>query len=263
MIQLCRNKKWTNVSVKEFAKCLNIMFDNAASSRLWELTSPFPPGTKSGSSKAPGRIFTKGPNDAFSGPVPAPSHLQHRLQMWPKGTLRAHSSRRQWAVFPLQNPFKKDQFTACYINHREETRKLAKGTPAWAHLLRQLGVSVCLDIRMREEKESPSLLFQPGRKEKPVKSRGFGIYETLKKWIEFTTLLIQYISWRWAVNPVFSLTWWSAAASSGVDEWCNSLLFFLFFLVDIYSVVATVAAECKLLPFWHQAAFCCFQAAGW
>lgn len=115
------------------------------------------------------------------------------------------------------------------------------GAPAWAHLVRQLEASVCLDVETREERNHLHFSSRWGGKS----SRRFGIYETLKKWIGCTTLLIQYVSWRWAVNPAVTLTWWSAAAGSGVDEWCSSILF----LGTIYSAAATVVAEanCFLL----------------
>lgn len=120
---------------------------------------------------------------------------------------------------------------------QKKPQKVARETPASEHLAKQLGETVSLDIqtwgggggggvRRMWVNSLPSLL--DGEEGEACKKQRFGIYETLKKWMEFTTLLIQYISPQWAVNPAFSSIWWSALAASDVDEWCNSIIYSFF-----------------------------------
>lgn len=75
----------------------------------------------------------------------APSYLQDRFKELDKrgwGGAPCRVFVKTIGSFSSAESFEKDRFiAACYINHTEEARKLAKGTPAWAHLVRQLGVS--------------------------------------------------------------------------------------------------------------------------
>lgn len=174
--------------------------------------------------------------------------------MWPE-ELRAHCSWRQSAVFPLQNPLKRiiwlllvPSITQKKVESwwKEHTCLSTSGSTA--------GSECVFEHSDEGGKESPSL---PDWEEREARKKVWHLWD-LKKWIEFTILLIQYISSQWAVNPTFSLTWWSAAAGSGVDGWCNPILF----LGNIYSVMATVAADCKLLLFGIRQHFTAFRRLG-
>lgn len=126
--------------------------------------------------------------------------------------------------FSSAESFIKDHFiAACYVNHTEESRELAKGKPAWAHLVRQLGVSVCLDTQMREERKHLHSSSRLGGKRSLLKAEVWHLWE-LKKMdgIDHTSNPIHLLSvssksrlqldlmvccsrqWRWWVVQFYS-----------------------------------------------------------